>query len=161
MKKLEKIKIVEKKKLKLINVLTKELRNIELENLDEEIKKFVNFLEVTKIQTKGPLITRSMGTKVSDIGEITVDYDVMIQTIRKINFKDFTFHDVITVSNCLYTHYEGTQEEFSYAQTKMGLYIWENDLIDLGEEYTIYIENDEHWLSADVFKPMEIFNETI
>jgi len=158
---LEKIKIVEKKKLKLLNVLTKELRNIELENLDEEIKKFVNFLEVTKIQTKGPLITRLMGTKISDTGEITVDYDVMIQTVRKIDFKEFAFHDAVMVSNCLYAHYEGTQEDFSYVQTKMGLYIWENNLIDLGEEYTVYLENDEHWLSADVFKPMEVFNEII
>jgi hypothetical protein len=54
---MEKIKIQTHKKLRLVNVLAKELRGLPLEKLDEEIQKFTNFLEVSKIQTKGPLIT--------------------------------------------------------------------------------------------------------
>lgn len=57
---MEKIKIQEHKKLRLVNVLAKELRGVLLENLDEEIQKFTNFLDVTKIQTKGPLITKTL-----------------------------------------------------------------------------------------------------
>ena len=43
---MEKIKIQTHKKLRLVNVLAKELRGLPLEKLDEEIQKFTNFLEV-------------------------------------------------------------------------------------------------------------------
>ena len=79
---MEKIKIQTHKKLRLVNVLAKELRGLPLEKLDEEIQKFTNFLEVSKIQTKGPLITKTIGTQISEAGEISLDYDIYIQTVR-------------------------------------------------------------------------------
>jgi len=158
---MEKVKILERKKLKLVNVLTKELRNIQLEQLDDAIKKFANFIDVSQIQTRGPLITKLNGTKISDIGEMTLDYDIMVQLVRKIELKGFVFYNTVVEPHCLYMHYEGVEEEFVYAQSKMNVHIWENDLIETGKEYNIYVENEDNKVTIDVFKPMEIFNETI
>ena len=158
---MEKIEIQEHKKLRLVNVLTKELRGVLLENLDEEIQKFTNFLDVTKIQTKGPLITKTIGTQISETGEISLDYDIYIQTVRELNFQGYAFYPEIVAENCLFAHFEGTQEEFNFVDAKLSLYIWENNLIARGEQYMIHLEQAENWLVTDVFKPLEKMNETL
>lgn len=146
---MEKIKIQEHKKLRLVNVLAKELRGVLLENLDEEIQKFTNFLDVTKIQTKGPLITKTIGTQISETGEISLDYDIYIQTVRELNFQGYAFYTEIVAENCLFAHFEGTQEEFNFVDAKLSLYIWENNLIARGEQYMIHLEQAENWLVTD------------
>ena len=158
---MEKIKIQEHKKLRLVNVLAKELRGVLLENLDEEIQKFTNFLEVSKIQTKGPLITKTIGTQISEAGEISLDYDIYIQTVRELNFQGYAFYPEIVAENCLFAHFERTQEEFNFVDAKLSLYIWENDLIARGEQYMIHLEQNEKWMMTDVFKPVEKMNETL
>lgn len=158
---MEKIKIQEHKRLRLVNVLAKELRGVSLENLNEAIQKFVNFLEVSTIQTRGPLITKTIGTKISDTGEITVDYDIYIQTVRELAYSGYVFHQEIVAENCLYAHFDGAQEDFNYVDAKMSLYIWENDLIATGEQYTVLLEDTGSLMIADVFKPLEKMNETL
>ena len=158
---MEKIKIQTHKKLRLVNVLAKELRGLPLEKLDEEIQKFTNFLDVTKIQTKGPLITKTIGTQISETGEISLDYDIYIQTVRELNFQGYAFYPELVAENCLFAHFEGTQEEFNFVDAKLSLYIWENDLIARGEQYMIHLEQNENWMMTDVFKPVEKMNETL
>lgn len=158
---MEKIKIQEHKRLRLVNVLAKELRGISLENLNEEIQKFINFIEISNIQTKGPLITKTIGTKVSDTGDISLDYDLYIQTVRELAYQGYVFHKEIVAENCLYAHFDGLQEEFNFVDAKMSLYIWENDLIATGEQYVVFIEDTGTMLIADVFKPLEKMNETL
>lgn len=154
---MEKIKIHDNKRLKLINVIIKELRNVSSVNLNNEIRKFINLLEVSKIQTRGPLITKTIGTRFEN-DELLFDYDIMIQLEKPTKLKKFKVLENITLDNCLYVHYEGIQEDFSYVQTKLELYIWENDLITTGEEITIHIESFDDMMIADVFRPVEKFS---
>ncbi|SKA07760.1 hypothetical protein SAMN02745116_02339 [Pilibacter termitis] len=144
-----------------MNAFTKELRGLSFEHLDEEIQKFINFLEVSNIQTKGPLVTRMIGTTIHEDGEITLDYNIYVQTVRELRLDGFAFYPEVVAENCLYTHFEGTQEEFGFVENKMSLYIWENDLIELGDVFTVHLEQRENWLVADVFKPLEKMNETL
>lgn len=153
---MEKIKIHDNKRLKLINVITKELRNVSSANLNNEIRKFVNLLEVSNIQTRGPLITKTIGTHFEN-DELLFDYDIMIQLEKATKLKKFRVLESITLKNCLYVHYEGIQEDFSYVQKKLELYIWENDLIATGEEIIIHIESVDDMMIADVFRPVEKF----
>lgn len=150
----KKLEIVENKTLKLLNVFSKKLENIAVEKIDNEIQKFINFVDVSKFQVRGPLITKDNGTKISEAGEITLDYDVMVQTINKVTAPNFEFYPELKVPGCLYVHFEGLQEEFQYAQSKLDLYIWENDLIATGEQYVIHLQElPEHFI-ADVFIPL-------
>lgn len=158
---MEKIKIIQGKRLKLQNVLIKSLQNVTLEEYDNEIRKFINFLEVSNIETKGPLITNLLGSVISDDGDLTFNYKIMIQLVRKLDVKGFSFKKYITVDNCLYVKYQGLQEEFSYVQSKLDLFIWENNLIDKGQEFSVHIDSDGLSMHVDVFRPMEQFNETL
>lgn len=154
---MEKIKIHNNKRLKLINVITKELRNVSSDNLNNEIRKFINLLEVSNVQTRGPLITKTIGTHFRN-DQLLFDYDIMVQLEKPTKLKKFKVLDNITLENCLYVHYEGIQEDFSYVQTKLELYIWENDLITTGEEITIHLESINDMMIADVFRPVERFS---
>lgn len=151
-----KLQVLENKKLKIVNVFTKELRGIQIEELDREIQKFINFLDISQIQTRGPLITKNIGTNIHGDGTISVDYDAMVQTVNKMpNNGDFKFYETITVENCLYVHFEGMNEELAYAQSKLQLHLWENNLVELGEEYMIHLSADNEWFEVDIFKPVE------
>lgn len=151
-----KLQVLENKKLKLVNVYTKELRGIQIEDLEKEIQKFLNFIEISKIQTRGPFITKNIGTNIHDDGSISVDYDLMVQTVKKKpNNSGFKFYETLTVENCLYVRYEGTNDELAYAQSKLQLHIWENNLIDLGEQYMVHLTTDNSWLEVDIFMPVE------
>lgn len=139
-----------------LDLTTKELRNVSSANLNNEIRKFVNLLEVSNIQTRGPLITKTIGTHFEN-DELLFDYDIMIQLEKATKLKKFRVLESITLKNCLYVHYEGIQEDFSYVQKKLELYIWENDLIATGEEIIIHIESVDDMMIADVFRPVEKF----
>ena len=153
---MSKITILENKKLRLINVLSKELRNIQIEEINNEIQSFINYLDISQIETKGPLITKNLGTQILNNGDISFDYDIMIQTIRKqTDHGLYKFHNQIVVGNCLYAHFEGRADELSFAQGKINIHIWENDYVDLGEEYTVHLHSDEEWMEVDIFKPVE------
>ena len=52
-----KLEVLENKKLVLKNVISYELRDIELDSLDEEINNFLNKLDVLNVQTFGPLVS--------------------------------------------------------------------------------------------------------
>jgi len=153
---MSKLQVLENKKLKLVNVFTKELRGILIEDVEKEIKKFINFLEISQIQTRGPLITKKAGTTVHENGDISIDYDIMVQTIKKMpNNGNFRFHETLSVENCVYIHFEGTNDELNYAHNKLNLYLWENDLVETGEEYMVHLSLNNNWLEVDIFKPVE------
>ena len=57
-----KLEVLENKKLVLKNVLKKELRGISFEDIDQQINKFANRLDILKVQTFGPLVIKFCGT---------------------------------------------------------------------------------------------------
>lgn len=70
---MEKLAIQNGKVLRLANVLIKKLYSITLLELDEAINQMMQFIDVTGIQTCGPLITHVKGSYVTASGEVTVD----------------------------------------------------------------------------------------
>ncbi|HFE9851869.1 TPA: hypothetical protein ACGBG5_002536 [Enterococcus faecalis] len=158
---MEKIIIQENKKLKLVNVLVKELRRISADDIQNEIRRFMNFLEVAHIQIRGPLITRTIGTHIDSIEGLLIDYDIMIQTVRTFSIENYKFLNSLSFNNCLYVHYKGNQDELTYIQTKFELYVWENNLISTGEEIIVHLDTDNEKMTVDVFRPMVNFNENL
>ena len=65
-----KLEVLENKKLVLKNVLKKELRGISFEDIDQQINKFANRLDILKVQTFGPLVIKFCGTNISEEGDI-------------------------------------------------------------------------------------------
>ncbi len=158
---MSKLEVKENKRLTLKNVIINELHNIKLENLDSEIQKFVNYLQVLKIQTFGPLITKLIGTNIHNDGLITCDYDVMVQAHDYHLYKDkFKVTKEYNCDYCIYTRFEGKIENLNYAYTKLDLHIYENDLMTKGEVYSVFLSNTPNHMVVDLFRPVTR-NETL
>ena len=151
---MSKIEIQEGKRLKLVNVVVNSLDQIQPAELDYEINKMLTNINALDIKIKGPLITYFKGTRVSDSGEIFLDYDILLQTEELTEINGYQIKQNYKTEQCLYTHFSGEAEAFHFAQEKLGIYAWENDVITTGEEYIIYIENDGLYLTADIFRPL-------
>lgn len=151
-----KLEVQENKKLKLVNVLTKELRDFPLEEIDHEVEVFDRCLKSNNIQTRGPLITKTIKTKISEVGELLVDCDILRQVREKQGSREgLFFREEITVENCLYLSFKGASEDLMYARNKMALHLWEKDLIGSDTEYMIHLSENEHFIEADIFRPLE------
>lgn len=74
-----KLEVKDNKKLVLKQVICKKLYGTKLENIDLEIDKFYQHLQLVKAQIFGPLIVKSCGTNIHDDGTLTTDFDFYVQ----------------------------------------------------------------------------------
>lgn len=152
-----KLEVVENKKLVLKNVLRKELKAINIEDIDKEIHNFMVRLELLKAQVFGPLIIHSIGTNISDTGGITMDYELLMQAHDYMQYKnEFDTEERFICPHCLYLHYEGSFEDVSYVHSKLDLFIYENELSSTGELFTICLNDTENYISMDLFRPVQL-----
>lgn len=152
-----KLEVVENKKLVLKNVLKKELIAVDIENIDKEINNFMVRLELLKVQVFGPLIIHSIGTNISETGEITMDYELLMQAHDYMQYKnEFVCEERFVCPHCLYLHYEGIPEDLTYAHSKLDLYVFEEELSTTGELYSICLSENENYLSMDLFRPVQL-----
>lgn len=150
-----KLEVKEHKKLVLKNVLMKEYRNAAFDSIDEGITKFVQKIDLLKAQVFGPLVIHNIGTNIHENGELTVDYDIIVQANDYRQYKnEFSIKECLTCDHCLYLHFEGSPEDIQIAQSKIDLHIYENDLSASGELYTVCIRDDEEYTVMDFFKPV-------
>jgi hypothetical protein len=150
-----KLEIKENKRLVLKNVIIKELRNITLKELDAEINKFTNYLQVMHVQSFGPIVLKSIGTKIHESGNVTFDYDVIVQAHNNMNYKNqFKVEKEHTCDHCAYVRFEGKQEDMQYAHSKLDLHFYENDLETNGIFYTVHVSNNPEHMVIDIFKPV-------
>jgi hypothetical protein len=158
---MSKLEVKENKKLTLKNVIINELRNIEIEKLESEIQKFVNYIQILHIQAFGPLITKLVGTNIHDDGSLTFDYDLIVQAHDYHLHKDkFKVKQAYACENCLYTRFEGKAENLNYAHSKLELHIFENELISNGEVFSVFLSNEPDHMVVDLFRPVTR-NETL
>lgn len=152
---MSKLEVKENKKLVLKQVLIKELKNFQLEKINEEVDKFTNQLRLLNVQTFGPLITKSSGTNIHDDGSITMDVELMVQAHDYKQYKK-TFHtkERVEFSHCIYVRYEGKPENMHYANSKLELYLYENDLVTDGSTINVYVDESTDKIVIDIFQPV-------
>lgn len=151
-----KLEVKENKRLVLKNVIIKELRNIAVDQYDIEMNKFMNTLELHKAQTFGPIVSRMKGTTIHDDGSMSVDYDLMVQAHDFLQYeKMFRVENEIVSNHCLYIRYEGDPQYIMYAQQKLDLYAYENDLSLKSDMYTLFLSQTEQGITVDYFKPVD------
>lgn len=151
-----KLEVKENKTLKLIQVFCKKLPGLSYEDLDTEIKKFSNFIHVNNIQTRGPLVMHDKGMRITESGEIVSDKRLMVQLQRELsNYGEYTYIPEVNVKDCLYLHFEDTEEYLSMATSKLTLHMYENDYVDAGGIYQVLIDNRGGQLTIDYFQPIE------
>ena len=152
-----KLEVLANKKLILKNILRKELKNIQLEMLDEEVNKFDFLLNKLSVQRFGPLVMKSSGININDDSVVTMDYDLLIQAHNYKEFKSaFEPIDRLEIPNCIYVRFEGPPDDIQFAHIKLDLYFYENDLEQTGEIFSVIIEESNVKTVVDLFKPVRI-----
>lgn len=151
-----KLEVLENKKLVLKNVLVHELRDIPIDTLEDEINRFTNKLDILKVQTFGPLITKNFGTNISNEGQFTTSCDLMVQAHDYIQFKNiYQTYERLTAEYCVYVRFSDHPQYINFAHDKINLHFYENDLISSDITYSIIIEEREEHLIMDLFVPVK------
>ena len=58
---------------------------------------------------------------------------------------------LIRVRNCMYAHYVGPEEKLKLAYDKINVTAFEEDIELLNENYTIFVNQQDDELVADIF----------
>ena len=144
------IKVAENKTLKLTNVLSRLVRPEELGNLPVILTQMQNFMKSNGAQPIGPLVQAvKMGTGPDHVPELYM----MQQATQMITQMEPGYHmdAVLRVKNCLYAHYTGPMSHNQLATAKLQIMAFENDIKLTGDNYTIYVNQDDDDAVIDVF----------
>lgn len=153
---MNKLEVKENKKLVLKQVLVKELKNIQLDLVDDEINKFANQIKLLKVQAFGPLIVKNPGVNVHEDGSMTMDYELIVQAHDYKQYKhSFATKEQLKCENCVYVRYEGKPEDVHYAHTKLDLHFYEHGLVSDGSTINVYVSEAPDFIVVDIFKPVK------
>lgn len=146
------------KTLKLMNVLVKSLNEEDLENLDITVEQMENYIKSKGSQPIGPLIQHTEST-VNEQGELDIVIKLLRQSSNFIQHVELPYEmkSIIRVKDCMYVRYTGPESKLKFAYDKINLTAFEEDIELKGDSYTIFVDQDEDNIIADVF--MEKANE--
>ncbi len=146
----DKFIISNKKSLKLQNVVLKD--EIIDEDMNLSVLQMENYIKTKGGMPIGPLI-QYVCPKISDEGELDLDIKFLRQSTTFIHNveKPYTMESVIRVPNCLYVRYQGPQDKLQFAYQKLSLIAFEEDIPLKGDSYTVFVDNQDGIITADVF----------
>ncbi len=152
---MEKIKINDNIELKLNNVIAHKLNDMIVDKLDWEIHNFENKIALLEITCISPIIVKSSGTKINEVGEIRVDYEILVEIEGTSNLPDyFSYYGEYHVPNCVQVIFDDSPEYLGMASQKMNVYFYEMNYEDNGELFTIISNYSEENCRVEYFKPI-------
>ena len=78
----------------------------------------------------------------------------MLQADKYINNVSYPYYmeSVISVNNCMYTRFCGTEEDIQYAYQKIAVTAYEENIKLKGSSYTVFLDSDDSGnITADIF----------
>lgn len=113
----------------------------------------------------GPSINYTT-VKVDESGQAKVVIKLMGQLKSPIHNVEppYELKNQIRVSDCLFARFNEKEENLQFAYSKLQLYAFENDIKLKGDSYTVFVDNKEGKLVADVFMQLDkggLFGESI
>ena len=144
------IQIAQNKTLKLTNVLARKIEAEEFANLQIVLTQMQNFMKSNGAQPIGPLV---QGIKMGTGPDHAPELYMMQQATQMIPQMEPGYHmdAVLRVKNCLYAHYTGPMSHNQLATAKLQIMAFENDIKLTGDNYTIYVNQDDDDAVIDVF----------
>lgn len=150
-----KLDVKDNKKLVLKQVICKKLQNAKVEDIDQEIDKFHQHLQLLKAQIFGPLIVKSCGTAIHDDGTITTDFEFYVQANNAQQYSNmYDIYETIAIPHCLYVRFEDSPDYLQYAYSKLEIHLYEKDIQTDGTIYTVYVDSSPEKMIVDIFRPI-------
>ena len=144
------IQTAENKTLKLTNVVSRRIQPEEFNNMQIVLTQMHNFIKSNGAQPLGPLV---QCIKLPAGPNPQPEVYMMQQATQMITQMEPGYHmdAVLRVKNCLYAHYTGPMSHNQLATAKLQIMAFENDIKLTGDNYTIYVNQDEDDAVVDVF----------
>lgn len=152
---MNKLNVVENKKLVLKNALVEEHRGIGFDEIDKRVQEFENKIKLLNVQVYGPLITKMSGTQIGEDGSLSVDYDLIVQAHDYEQYKSqFKTYERLTAEHCIYVRFNDHPQYIQFATSAIELYMYNNNIDDSGILYSVLVNVNEDHLVMDYFKPV-------
>ena len=135
---------------KLTNVVSRRIQPEEFNNMQIVLTQMHNFIKSNGAQPLGPLVQCiNLPAGPNPQPEIYM----MQQATQLIPQMDPGYHmdAILRVKNCLYAHYTGPMDHNQLATAKLQIMAFENDIKLTGDNYTIYVNQDDDDAVIDVF----------
>ena len=144
------IQTAENKTLKLTNVVSRRIQPEEFNNMQIVLTQMHNFIKSNGAQPLGPLV---QCIKLPAGPNPQPEIYMMQQATQMITQMEPGYHmdAVLRVKNCLYAHYTGPMSHNQLATAKLQIMAFENDIKLTGDNYTIYVNQDDDDAVIDVF----------
>ena len=138
--------------LKLTNVVTVEVGEENFGRVDIIVEKMDNYIKAKGHMPMGPLIQYS-GMKISEGGEMDITVKLIRQSSGYINHVEspYTCEPVMRIKNCMYVRYTGPETMLKFAYDKINLAAFEEDIKLKGDSYTVFVNQVDDDIIADVF----------
>lgn len=151
----DKIILKENKTLKLSNVLIREVSQNELIDINKIAYMMESYIKMKGNSTVGPMINYS-NVEMDENGQPKLILKLIMQVKNPINNieKPYEYKPQIKINSCLFARFIEKEENLQYAYSKLNLFAFENDIKLKGDSYTVFVNQNEDNMIADVF--MEI-----
>ncbi len=152
---IEKITVKENKILKLSNVLMREVSQNEIKDINKAIYMMESYVKAKGNSIVGPMTNYTVATT-DENGQLKMTLKLIMQLKNVINNieKPYEFKPQLRVTNCLFARYMEKEENLQFVYSKLNLHAFENDIKLKGDSYTVFVNNKDNSIVADVF--MEI-----
>lgn len=153
---IEKITVRENKVLKLKNVLIREIEEKEFNAIDKAAYMMDSYVKSKGNSTLGPMINYS-STSIDENGQVKIILKLMIQLKSPIHNVEtpYKLENGIRVTNCLLARFCEKEENLQFAYSKLQLYAFEKDIKLKGDSYTVFVDNKDNRMTADVFMQVD------
>ncbi len=157
---IEKIILRENKVLKLNNVLVREVSESEFTDINKVGHMMESYIKSKGNAILGPMINYSRA-EITESGQAKIILKFMVQLKNPVYNVEtpYSIEKQIRVTNCLFARYSEKEENLQFAYSKLQLHAFENDIKLKGDSYTVYVENKDGKVVADVF--MEVQKEAL
>lgn len=138
--------------LKLTNVVAVEIGEEDFGRIDIVVEKLDNLIKSKGYTPIGPLIQFS-GVRASKEDELSVVVKIMRQASNYISHIEtpYVCEAVWRVKNCMYVRYTGPETMLKFAYDKINLTAFEEDIKLKGDSYTVFVNQVDDDIIADVF----------
>lgn len=149
---MSKLDLSHDKTLKLTNALIAEIGENDFENINLVVEKMENYIKAKGYMPVGPLIQYS-GTRINEAGELDITIKLIRQSSQFINHTEAPYkcESLVRIKNCMYVRYSGPEESLKFAYDKINLTAFEEDIKLKGDSYTVFVDQVDDNLIADVF----------
>ena len=143
--------VANSKILKLNNVVSRAISAQDQEEMQKTMQMFNSYFKSKMLIPYGPIIVHSKTS--FNNGALSQKTEMMVQVREAPDKIDapYSFESHIRIENCVMARYCGDPMKVQMAYGKIQVYAFENDVQLKDETYTVFVEQIEGVLNADVF----------